>query len=73
MSIFGYTLTLLSNLFGASVGREGTGVQIGGTLGSKISDYLKLDPENRKILTKVGISAGFGAIFGTPLGGAFLA
>ena len=46
-------------------------MQIGGTLGSKVSDYLKLDSENRKILTKAGISAGFGAIFGTPLGGAF--
>ncbi len=71
MSLFSYIFTLLSHLAGASVGREGTGVQIGGTIGSKVSDYLKLSTESKRILTKAGISAGFGAIFGTPLGGAF--
>lgn len=71
MSVFTYGFTLLSHLAGASVGREGTGVQIGGTIGAKVGDYLKLNEEDRKILTKAGISAGFGSIFGTPLGGAF--
>ena len=71
MSAFTYGFTLLSHLAGASVGREGTGVQIGGTIGAKVGDYLKLNEEERKILTKAGISAGFGSIFGTPLGGAF--
>ena len=71
MSVLTYGFTLLSHLAGASVGREGTGVQIGGTIGAKVGDYLKLNEEDRKILTKAGISAGFGSIFGTPLGGAF--
>lgn len=71
MSVLTYGFTLLSHLAGASVGREGTGVQIGGTIGAKVGDYLKLNEDERKILTKAGISAGFGSIFGTPLGGAF--
>ena len=62
--------TLITHLFGGSSGREGTAVQMGGAMADQFSKRLKLNHENRKILISSGISAGFGAVFGTPLAGA---
>jgi len=63
--------TLVSHLFGGSVGREGTAVQMGGALADQLSRPLRLTPENRRILLMSGMSAGFASVFGTPLAGAF--
>ncbi|HEX5805691.1 MAG TPA: voltage-gated chloride channel family protein [Macromonas sp.] len=62
--------TVLSHLFGASVGREGTAVQMGGALADQITHHLKLDHEDRRVLLMAGIAAGFASVFGTPLAGA---
>ena len=62
--------TILSHLFGASVGREGTAVQMGGALADQLTHVFKLGPEDRRILLMAGISAGFSSVFGTPLAGA---
>ena len=62
--------TLISHLFGASVGREGTAVQMGGALADQLTRIFKLTPENRRILLMSGLSAGFASIFGVPLAGA---
>ena len=62
--------TVLSHLFGASVGREGTAVQMGGTLADQLSRLPRLGPGDRRLLLMAGISAGFAAVFGTPLAGA---
>jgi H+/Cl- antiporter ClcA len=62
--------TVGSHLFGASVGREGTAVQMGGALADQISGIFKLQPEDRTVLLMAGISAGFASVFGTPLAGA---
>lgn len=62
--------TVLSHLFGASVGREGTAVQMGGSLADQIAHLLRLSPEDRRTLLMAGISAGFASVFGTPLAGA---
>ncbi|QHJ01010.1 voltage-gated chloride channel protein [Xylophilus rhododendri] len=62
--------TLVSHLFGASVGREGTAVQMGGALADQIARLPRLKPEDRRILLMAGISAGFASVFGTPLAGA---
>ncbi|WP_090208011.1 voltage-gated chloride channel family protein [Pseudomonas asplenii] len=62
--------TLVSHLFGASVGREGTAVQMGGALADQLSHWLRLRQEDRRIILMVGISAGFASVFGTPLAGA---
>ncbi|HEX8605556.1 MAG TPA: voltage-gated chloride channel family protein [Pseudoduganella sp.] len=62
--------TVLSHLFGASVGREGTAVQMGGTLADQLTNLLRLEPVERRILLMAGISAGFASVFGTPLAGA---
>lgn len=62
--------TILSHLFGASVGREGTAVQMGGALADQLTHVFKLEQEDRRILLMAGISAGFSSVFGTPLAGA---
>ncbi|WP_293765450.1 voltage-gated chloride channel family protein [uncultured Aquitalea sp.] len=65
--------TVISHLFGASVGREGTAVQMGGALADQLTRLLRLAPGERRILLMVGVSAGFSSVFGTPLAGAVFA
>jgi H+/Cl- antiporter ClcA len=62
--------TVLSHLFGASVGREGTAVQMGGALADQLTHVLRMQRQDRRILLMAGISAGFASVFGTPLAGA---
>ena len=62
--------TVISHLFGASVGREGTAVQMGGALADQLTHAFRLRAEDRRILLMAGISAGFASVFGTPLAGA---
>ena len=62
--------TVISHLFGASVGREGTAVQMGGALADQLTRLFRLDQEDRRIILMAGISAGFASVFGTPLAGA---
>jgi H+/Cl- antiporter ClcA len=62
--------TVVSHLFGASVGREGTAVQMGGALADQLTHVFRLKLEDRRIILMAGISAGFASVFGTPLAGA---
>lgn len=62
--------TVISHLFGASVGREGTAVQMGGALADQLTRRFHLNNEDRRIVLMAGISAGFASVFGTPLAGA---
>ncbi len=62
--------TVMSHLFGASVGREGTAVQMGGALADQLTHVFRMQPADRRILLMAGISAGFASVFGTPLAGA---
>lgn len=61
--------TLITHLFGGSAGREGTAVQMGGSLADALGRRLRINSLDRKILLMCGISGGFGSIFGTPLAG----
>ncbi|RCX23629.1 H+/Cl- antiporter ClcA [Fontibacillus phaseoli] len=61
--------TIVTHLFGGSAGREGTAVQMGGSLAEWFGKMLRVGPVDRKILLICGISGGFGSIFGTPLAG----
>ena len=65
--------TLLSHLGGASVGREGTALQMGGALADQFSRWLTLDEDEHRTLLLCGVSAGFAAVFGTPIAAAVFA
>lgn len=62
--------TVAAHLFGASVGREGTAVQMGASLTDWISHRLRVGPELRLQLLAAGVAGGFGSVFGTPIAGA---
>lgn len=65
--------TVITHLFGGSAGREGTAVQIGGSLANLFGIWFKLDESDTKKVLTAGVAAGFGAVFGTPLTGAVFA
>jgi hypothetical protein len=58
--------TVATHLFGGSAGREGTAVQLGGSLAHGLVDRLGLTGKARRLLLMGGVAAGFGAVFGTP-------
>src|SRR5215510_4848356 len=62
--------TAVTLAFGGSVGKEGPAAQIGAALTSLFADILRLRDEDRRRLVICGISAGFAAVFGTPVSGA---
>ncbi len=65
--------TLVTHLFGGSAGREGTAVQMGGSLASAYGKLCRFNAENMRLLLMAGVAAGFGSVFGTPLAGAIFA
>lgn len=65
--------TVVTHLFGGSAGREGTAVQMGGSLASAYGRLWRCSPANLRILLLAGVAAGFGSVFGTPLAGAVFA
>ncbi|MBZ5759861.1 MULTISPECIES: voltage-gated chloride channel family protein [Rhizobium] len=73
MTPFILVSTVLTHLVGGSAGREGTAVQMGGSLASAFGRAFRLDRADVRILLMAGIAAGFGAVFGTPIAGAVFA
>lgn len=65
--------TIVTHLFGGSAGREGTAVQMGGSLASAFGRMFGVDAAGVRVLLMAGIAAGFGAVFGTPIAGAVFA
>ncbi|POY39394.1 chloride channel protein [Solitalea longa] len=61
--------TILTHLVGGSAGREGTAVQMGGSLADQLTHLFKFKPRDRKVILIAGIAAGFASVFGTPLAG----
>lgn len=68
-----YVASVITHLFGGSSGREGAALQIGGSIGSQLGRILRLDEDDKRILTMSGMSAAFSALFGTPVAAAFFA
>ena len=62
--------TVLSHLGGASVGREGAALQLGGWLGARLGELLHLDEKDRRAAIMCGMAAIFAALFGTPVAAA---
>lgn len=65
--------TLVTHLFGGSAGREGIAMQLGGSIASAFCQCFRPQPGELRVLLTAGIAAGFGAVFGAPVAGAFFA
>ncbi|MGY3052268.1 H+/Cl- antiporter ClcA [Pedobacter sp. UYEF25] len=65
--------TVITHLFGGSAGREGTAVQIGGSIAAMFGGLFKLKGLDMRTILTAGVAAGFGAVFGTPVTGAIFA
>lgn len=59
--------TVLTHLFGGSSGREGAALQMGAALSAALNKVIPLDRKDDKIIKMCGMSAGFSALFSTPL------
>ncbi len=59
--------TTLSHLLGASAGREGAALQLGGSVGHNLGKALGLKGESTRLCALCGMAACFSAMFGTPL------
>lgn len=64
-----YIATFITVLFGGSTGREGAAIQMGGSVAETINQKFKVNRIDKKVVLMSGISAGFGAAFGTPITG----
>lgn len=62
--------TTITHLFGGSAGREGAALQLGGSIANKTGKVLKLDEHDQRTIIMCGMSAGFSALFGTPMAAA---
>jgi len=65
--------TLVTHLCGGSAGREGTAVQMGGSIASVLGRRFRLPPQTLRVVLMAGVAAGFGSVFGTPVAGAVFA
>lgn len=68
-----FLATFITHIFGGSAGREGAALQIGGAFVSPLKKLFKLDEHDGSILIMCGMSAGFAALFGTPVASAVFA
>lgn len=66
--IFGSTI--VTQLFGGSAGREGTGIQVSVSLSDGLARLLPFSRADRRLIMIAAMSAGFGAMFGVPMAGA---
>jgi H+/Cl- antiporter ClcA len=65
-----YGATIVTHLFGGSAGREGTAIQMSGSLTELVTRRLyPLDAAERRLLLIAAIAGGFGAVFGVPIAG----
>lgn len=68
-----FVSTVFSHFCGASVGREGAALQLGGSLGYNVGRAFHLSSDEKKMCVVLGMSACFSALFGTPMAAAIFA
>ena len=68
-----FIATIVTITSGGSAGNIGPCAQIGGALCSTFGQFIRLEDVDRVRLVVCGISAGFAAVFGTPVAGALFA
>lgn len=62
--------TIITHMFGGSAGREGAALQLGGSIAYGFGSLFQMDEKDKRIITMCGMSAGFAALFGTPIAAA---
>ncbi len=65
--------TWATHLFGGSAGREGTALQMSGSLSDLLARTIRLGEDDRRLLLVAALAGGFGAVFGVPIAGAVFA
>lgn len=65
-----FITTIITHLCGGSSGREGAAIQLGGSIANKIGKLFHLNGNDQHIIIMCGMSAGFSALFGTPMAAA---
>ena len=70
MAFLIYGATVVTQVFGGSAGREGTALQMAGSLTDWFCRVARLGPADRRIMLIAALSGGFGAMFGVPIAGA---
>jgi H+/Cl- antiporter ClcA len=69
-----YGATVVTQLFGGSAGREGTAIQMSGSLTDAVFRRLiPISGVERRLLLIAAIAGGFGAVFGVPVAGCVFA
>lgn len=64
-----FIATIITHLFGGSAGREGTAVQMAGSIADGLAKRLGITGHERRILLVAAIGAGFSGVFGVPAAG----
>lgn len=62
-----FVSTVISHAVGASAGREGAALQLGGSMGYRLGKILKMNNDDMHIIVMSGMSGLFSVLFGTPL------
>lgn len=62
--------TVFSHLCGASVGREGAALQLGGSVGYNTGKLFRIPGREKSLCACIGMSACFSSLFGTPMAAA---
>lgn len=65
--------TTFSHLLGASVGREGAALQLGGSIGYNAAKAMKIKDKHLDIMVMAGMAGAFSALLGLPLTAAIFA
>lgn len=68
-----FFLPLLTIISGGSAGKEAPCAVVGAGLGSQLANLFKLKKTDSRMMMICGVSAGFAAVFGTPIAGAIFA